>query len=328
MKHAPSILGAIFLALCSDTLRCEVLYETDFESHSVGDNFWSRTDGWWSNDHTSGAQGIVEDFVPELPLGKVGYLGFEKPASLLTTLAQEINYTPPPTDGCIEVESFLGVQDSTNDQRDQFFVSFYHSDGTFLAALVFDNTSDNGNILRWKGGLDGAVTEEDTGIPFIRGDQILGLVSLQILRAKIDLNNNTWSAWLDGIPLFSDETFADPTLGVLDLGSIAYEWELAGNAPAMAGDNWLLVADLLVERSPQQSSELHFDLTLSESGCACLRWQGDPGYTYQVEYSEDLASWLNDLPQSTFTPDTDSELEFVDNQLTTQRFYRLRRSQP
>lgn len=316
------------MALCTGTIRSEILYETDFESHSVGDNAWSRTDGWWSNDHTSGAQGILEDFIPELPLGKVGYLGFEEPASLLTTVAQQIDYTPAPADGYIEIESFLGVQDSTNDQQDQFFVSFYHSDGTFLAAIVFDNTSETGNLLRWKGGLDGAVTEAETGIQFIRGDQILGLISLQILRAKIDLNNNTWSAWLDGIPLFTDEVFTDPDLGSLDLGSIAFEWELAGHAPAQAGDNWLMVADLLVECLPQESSELHFEISLSESGCACLRWQGTPGYTYQVEYSTDLDLWLTDLPQSTFAPDSESELEFVDNQLTTQRFYRLRRLQP
>ena len=70
------------------------LYTTDFEAFPVGDNQWAGTEGWISNDTTSGAQGIVQDFVAELPLGKTAYLGSDPPASVFTTVARPVNYDP------------------------------------------------------------------------------------------------------------------------------------------------------------------------------------------------------------------------------------------
>ncbi|MGA0846513.1 MAG: hypothetical protein ACO3RV_08235, partial [Luteolibacter sp.] len=60
------------------------LYSTDFEAFPVGDNQWAGNGGWLSNDNSSGAHGILQDYVSNLPLGRTAYLGYEVPASSLT----------------------------------------------------------------------------------------------------------------------------------------------------------------------------------------------------------------------------------------------------
>jgi hypothetical protein len=321
-----TLLAGAFIS----SLAAADLYTTDFEDFPIGDNLWSSTDGWLSNDSTSGAQGIVQDFVGELPLGKTAYLGFERPATTFTTVARPVNHDPR-SGGfpVVEFESFLGVQDSTNGGRDQFFVSFYDISGTFLAAVVFDNRNTNPEMLRWKANADGSIQSIPTGVPFTRGSQVLAFIALQILFTRIDLENNSWSAYLDGIPLFVDAPFTASALAPLSLGSAAAEWEVAGTSPLEAGNNWLFVADWIVRSVPRDNGPPRIDsVSRTAAGATVLTWLGEPGYDYLIEYSPDLKQWQNDLPNAAFPGITTSgPLEFTDT-TTGQagRYYRVRRA--
>lgn len=328
-KIIESIL-ILALILCPHFGEARDLYTTDFEEFPVGDNKWANTEGWLSNDTSSGAQGILQDYIPGLPFGKTAFLGFEIPSSSLTTLARTINYDPA-TEGVFRIsfESFLGVQDSTNGQRDQFFISFYDIDGNFLAAIIFDNRGAEGLMLRGQGRADGSIQSFDTGVPFIRGDQVFNVVSLQILRVEIDLATNTWSAQLDGLPLFTDSPFTDPSFAPLTLGATAAEWELSSPLTAFAGDNWLFVADWFVRTEPQGTEPFLIDtISRNPGGGTTVSWLGEPGFDYQIFHSGDLETWSEDLPNSTFPGITASgPLSFTDpNPSGTRRFYRVERS--
>lgn len=324
------ILIPLMVSTLSALSEAGDLYLTDFEEFPVGDNLWAGTEGWISNDLSSGAQGILEDFVSELPLGKTAYLGFDPPSSMLTTIARPVDYDPAAGGfPCVEFDSFLGVQDSLNGRRDQFFVSFYDISGRFLASIVFDNTGSTADMLRWQGRADGSIQSTDTGTDFIRGDQLFGLISLQILHVRIDLANNTWSAHLDGIPLFTEAPFTDPALAPLTLGSVAAEWELVSESPDFAGDNWLFVADWFVRTAPKGIEPFLIDSkSVNSAGETIITWHGDPGFDYQVEYSSDLVTWHSDLPGSSFPGImTSGTLTFTDTALIpTRRFYRVGRS--
>ena len=59
-----------------------------------------------------------------------------------------------------------------------------------------------------------------------------------------------------------------------------------------------------------------------------IEFTGEPGWTYQVEYTDDLQSWHTDLPNSTF-PGITSEgiLSFTDVATSPiKRFYKIGRS--
>lgn len=284
-----------------------------------------------STDLTSGSQGIVEDFT-QLPLGKTAYLGFEPPTSPLTRVFRPIGYDPAPSGVYhLEFESFLGILDSANGQRDQFFISFYDasSSGRFLAALLFDNSTVDGDIFRWRGKSDLSIEESPTGLTFPRGEQTFpAFVALQILKVEIDLAANTWSAHLDGIPAFTDASFTDPAYLPLTLGSVAAEWELTD--PAAPGDNWLFVADWFVRTAPQGADPFLIEsISESAAGEITITWQGDPGYDYHVEYSSDLQTWHTDLPGANFPGITSQgPLSFTDTDvLPEKRFYRVGRQE-
>ena len=296
----------------------------------MGDNFWAGTDGWISNDTTSGAQGILQDFVAELPLGKTAYLGFERPSSAFTTVARPVNYDPASGGTSrVEFESFLGVQDSTNGRTDRFFISFYDIGGDFLAAIVFDNTSAGADTLRGQGMADGSVQSTPTGVPFARGDQTLGFVAIQILYTQIDLEHNTWSAQLDGVPLFTDAPFADPALGPLTLGSVAAEWELDALSPFFAGDNWLFVADWFVRTVPKESPRSP-SIQSREIRRVASRSHGRPRRASTTRSSTPPISSTGAVTSRALSYagiSTNGPLTFVDPQAgPAKRFYRIRRT--
>jgi hypothetical protein len=297
-------------------LRGGTLYSTDFEEFPAGDGEWAGNEGWLSNAASSAAQGIIQDPVDDLPLGRAGFLGFAKPPSNFVSVFRPVDHDPVATEASrVQFESLLGLQDSTNGIRDRFHVSVFNISGDFLAALTFDNTS--GKILS-----DDGTTVRDTGVAFQRGDPLLSVAALQILRISIDFEDNVWSATLDGIPLF-EQTFTTTDLP-RTLGSFALEWEVASGDPASAGNNWMLVADWLVASIPDGRFAVN-SFGRPASGSATLAWPGHPGFDYQVEYSSDLEVWNDDLPGSAFPAFTrEEEISFTDTSASTPgRFYRV-----
>jgi hypothetical protein len=300
-----------------------MLYGTDFEAFPVGDNQWAGTENWQSNDMTSGAQGIVADFVSNLPLGRTAYLGFNPPKTAFTTVFRPVNFNPATAQiPVVGFDSLLGIQDSTNGRRDRFYVSFYNIGGNFLASICFDNAL--GRIFREDG-----VARFDTGIEFIRGNQLVGLVALQLIEVRIDLVANRWSASLDGIPLFAGASFT-ASAAPRTLGPVAAEWKVMATSPSLAaGDNWLFVADWYVRSVPEGAEPFEVDsMTRGSSGDVTLLWQGQAGFDYQVLYSSDLATWHDNLPDTGFPGViANGPLSFTDPApLPGARFYRIRRA--
>ncbi|NIP98779.1 MAG: hypothetical protein GWO24_37405, partial [Akkermansiaceae bacterium] len=108
---------------------------------------------------------------------------------------------------------------------------------------------------------------------------------LHVLSVLIDLELNLWSAAVDGVPIFVNETFNGTGLP-RTLGPIAAEWQVAGDSPSSYGDNWMLVADFSIEtveagRPPPVIDSLSRDA----NGNITLTWQAEPGFDYSVEYS-------------------------------------------
>lgn len=296
------------------------LYATQFEEFTAGNNRWAGTGGWASNNTTGGVQGIMQDPVADLPLGKAGYLGYASPTSAFTAVYRAINHDPVATGyKRIEFDSLLGVQDSTTAFRDRFYVSFYNMSGDFLAALVFDNTT--GKVLS-----DDGVSVRDTGAGFLRGDQLLGVAALQVLRVAIDFDLNQWEATLDSVTLFRQKFTS--TQKAMNLGPIAVEWEIPSGVPAQAGDNWLLVADWLVASIPPEPFGMR-SFVINGSRQAEMKWPAHGGFDYQVQYSPDLKTWKSDLAGSRFAANpTEGTLSFTDPSLLspTGKFYRVLRS--
>jgi hypothetical protein len=306
---------AVSLALSASACG-GTLYFTDFSEFPTGNNRWAGTGGWVSNDGVSGAQGIIAKPVGNLPILKAAYIGYERPSGRFTTVYRNFNHDPVASGlPIINFESLLGVQDSTNGFRDRFHVSFYNSAGNFLAAITFDNTS--GFVRRD----DGSVVSS-TGIKFLVGDPLLGFAALQVLDVRIDLSANTWSAEIDGIPLFKKVPFT-ATGKPRTLGAVAAEWELAATSTLGAGNNWLLVTDWLVAALPSAPFVIKsFKRSLNRT---TLEWAGQAGFEYQVLHSTNLSDWLGSLPNSTFSPSADGPLVFIDDGPSPSKFYRIRR---
>lgn len=309
------------MILAAATARGGTLYFTDFEEFTAGNNQWSQTGGWASNDNTSGAQGIIQDPVADLPLGKAGYLGFSRPATRFTSVFRSVNHDPVASNlPIIGFEALLGVQDSTNGRRDRFHISFYNTSGDFLAAVTFDNT-----VATMK--RDDGVIIHDTGTAFLRGEPLLGLAALQILRIEIDFPSNVWSARIDGIPIFTEAPFT-ATGKTRTLGPVAAEWTVAAATTADAGNNWLLVADWLVFASPRDALKID-SILHSVSGETTITWAAHAGFDYQVFHSPSLETWHSDLQNSAFPKVAmDGLITFTDITQPTPptRFYRIRRS--
>jgi hypothetical protein len=313
------VLAAVFAILSAPAwAETGLLYSTDFEDFPIGPDHWTGTDGWFGNPDSGslGIQGIDQDALPGL--GKSAFLGFNAPESTWNYVARVFNHNSA-TEGSatIEIDTLIGIQNSTNGQHDSFFVSIYNHEGNFLAAIQFTNERQSYQIWR-----DDDVNLTDTTVNFIPGE-------IQLLVLKIDFINNRWSAEHDGIPLFSDEDF---TLSqkARTFGSLSYEWQVTDPSPANHGNNWMLVADCEVWAVPHGVPEITTNLidptTTGEPG---FEFTGEPGWTYQIQYTDSFSNWDADLPNSTFVvTEPSTKLQFTDptSRPTQARFYRIVRT--
>ncbi|MFT5287122.1 MAG: hypothetical protein ACI8TQ_003301 [Planctomycetota bacterium] len=310
---------AVFLLVLvssAGSARAEDLYYTNFEEFAAGDDQWAGTNGWVSNVTSGGVHGVDDEIVSGLD--KTAFIGFNQPPSRFVTVFRPIGIDPVSNKTpVIRFESLMGIEDSTNGRGDSFFFSIYNQQGQFLAAIRFNNDPVNPGIWR----LDGQL-QFDTNADFIPG-------VLQLLFFEIDFANNTWSADFNGIPLFDDVLFHN--LGrTLDLHTIAVEWQVASVDPALHGDNWMLIADWLVEGIPKgQDPLLITDTGANSIGMPWVSWPGEFGFTYAIEHTDNLSSWTSGLPNSVFSGLSETQcLSFVDASvpLSSVRYYRVVRS--
>jgi len=116
--------------LLASHLRADVIYETDFDDFATGANQWSANASWTSNDTTSGAQSIDEDVLPALL--KTASLGFVRPARDVIFVALDLGYDHIASGApVVEIDTLIGIEDSTNNRRDDFSSVF-----TTLAATA------------------------------------------------------------------------------------------------------------------------------------------------------------------------------------------------
>ena len=302
----------------------EILYDTDFDNFPAGANNWSGNDNWISNDTTSGAQTIDGNVLPALL--NTATLGFSQPISRFTFVALDLDYDHLATEKpIVEINTLIGIEDSTNDQRDDFYLSIYNTDGNRLASIRFDNEgpdTTNSQFGIWR---ENSTSQFDTLFDFALGE-LFNLV------AAVDLENNTWSASIDSIPMFENAQFSN-TGDPINFGFLAFEWAITALSTSDHGDNFLLVADISIQSVDTQSvgdmTKVEVTHQFDSLGGINLNWQTAVGWTDQVEYSTDLITWFDDLPESTFeginTPTTISFSHAKDPE-EAYRFYRVNRT--
>ena len=101
------------------TIQGEILYDTDFDTFPAGPNNWSGNDNWISNDTISGAQTIDGNGLPGLL--NTATLGFAQPTSQFTFVALDLDYDHIASEKpIVEINTLIGIEDSTNDQRSPF----------------------------------------------------------------------------------------------------------------------------------------------------------------------------------------------------------------
>jgi len=297
----------------------DILYDTDFDSFPAAANTWSGTEGWISNDTTSGAQSIDANVLPALL--NTATLGFTKPTSLFTFVALNLEYDHI-TNGepIVEIDTLIGIEDSTNNQRDDFYLSVYNSDGDRLASIRFDNESPSNTNSQFGIWRENGTTQFDTLFDFAPGE-------LFNLIASIDIEKNTWTVSTDDVSIFENVQFSNTT-NPINFGFLAFEWELTAPSTSNHGDNFLLVADINIQSFSRQP-DLEVTFQLNSLGEINLNWQTAVGWTDQVEYSSDLETWSDDLPESTFESiDSPTFITFSETKdpAVNSRFYRVKRT--
>ncbi|MDA7536717.1 hypothetical protein OAG28_01610 [Akkermansiaceae bacterium] len=327
-KNIYPVKVPVSLLLLGSLLHADVLYDTDFDDFPAGNNQWAGTDGWTSNDTTSGAQSIDSGLIPALL--QTASIGFNPPDSSFTFVALNLGYDHVATGVPeVEIDALLGIEDSTNSRRDDFYLSLYNSDADRLASIRFDNQDPSINNSLFGIWREDGTTQFDTELDFIPGE----LFNLFI---TLNLETNTWTADIDGMPLFENAPFTN-TANTVNLGFLAFEWQISnvttsqnGDDTLFPGDNFLLIADLSV-RSATEEPNPPFVVThsFSESNEVTLSWPTGVGFEYQVEYSTDLDTWLDTLPNSHYDNITSSStVSYTDTSASKGlfRYYRVRQT--
>ncbi len=311
------------------TSFADVLYETDFDNFSPGADNLAGTDGWVSTRDGESLHGIDDEIIAGL--GNSAYLGFFPPAS---NLAQTVSVFKPLNYDAIaegkpiiEFEALIAIADSQDDEttgaideslrEDRFLITIYNTSGEQLASVIYDNRTTTYGLYRNNGS-----NSFDTGFEFV-------IEEPQFLFLSIDLENNTWSATLDGAPLFTDALF-NSTGSALNIGTIAAEWNISNRFNP--GNNWMLFDDwYLSANSRSQTITAPFAISKIERTAdnqTELTYPADAGCTYTVQYSSDLKSWT-DLPNSPVIANvSDPVAKHTAETLTTngQLYYRILRT--
>lgn len=322
------VAASAFIALCP-SLRAELLYFTEFEApFTAGPNNWAGTDGWaMIPSSSSEVSGIDDNQLPGFwkmvegqPVfcqDQSAFLGTTEPTAEFVIVYKTLNHDPVAEDTkTVILDTLIGIEDSTNGFYDSFWVSIFNMQNEFLGGLRFD--VDFLVVRRH----DGLVDHPIPGAGFFPGEHLL-------LCAEIDFQQNKWKVDMDGIPLFPWTPFS-ATGKEATLGAMSYDWQINGGGVSNHGNNWLLVADTIVWAIPPGEANFLIDeIDFGLGGEPQIEFTGEPGWTYQVEYTEDLAIWFATLPGSTISGiEKKTQVQFIDpsNRIGKNRWYRVVRS--
>jgi hypothetical protein len=325
------------------------IYYTGFENFPVGNDTIAGTDGWTGSSSHAGLQlsGIDSEADHLVPgIGNAAFIGGNN-IVLAPTVSRTVNvrraFALDPVNLGEEVARFhalFGIKDSTftgfQTRRDNFDFAFYNGSGQLLAFIQFDNSSIDPITSApaqkvWRSSFNGtSLVKTETGIHFFYD-------VLMQLSVRINFRTNRWSATMAEIDLFNDQPFYTGP-NARNLGTIAVQMQIvatgvnletmqAGPAP---GDNYMLFDEIALRIDPPPPPQFQ-SFAFSPAGETRFRWQSEALYNYQVQYTDDLISWKDDLPGSAWTATyTGTSPVFTDAGAVSsrRRLYRVLQSAP
>jgi hypothetical protein len=227
----------------------------------------------------SGGSGIVNNFIAGQ--GQQAYIGFAAPTNATEDYLvawHPLNFNPlAANQPIVQFSMLMSIEDSTNDNYDNFRWSVYNTQVYRLFSLDFDNYYTNVNYL-----LDGTNGLVATGVSFAPGSNYTLLVTMNFAA-------NRWSATLNNALLATNQLITT-TGAALNLGDIDAEWLIYdANAP---GDNYMLFDNYRVtaEALPTTSAQMEF-LARTVEGWTLLRVLGPDGSRWAVEGTTNLLNW-------------------------------------
>jgi hypothetical protein len=241
-----------------------------------------------------------------------------------------------------------GIKYASLGRNDTFRIAFYNNgfnnnglpSRKVMASIEWPTytttTAASGSIYRGDSSTDsqGKANAFTTDVDIIYGQA-------QQLNVLINFQTNRWSATLGGSPLFIDAVFRNPinasTIPLTGFGMVAAQWAITPYYSPLdlnrtnpfydhPGNNWMLFDDWTIASEPLGQMNVSKIERLSNN--ARLTWATELGYSYRVEYSTNLSTWLKNLPSSLITPiQSSSNQTFTDpNVISGNRYYRVRRA--
>ena len=253
-----------------------VLYSTGFDTFASGVDKLVESDKWLGSTSSKGVHGV--DAEGSGGIGQSGYIGRNRPAPSVTfvSVRNAVDYDPfaaAETRGeVMEFFGLIGVADSTNGKRDNFYVTVYDSENRLLGAVNFDNTQERFGIYKYDGS-----NYERSPVGFVRG-------RWYELFIRVNFATGRWSAELNHLPIFED-ALIDFTGKSRQLGAVAVEWEISD--VSKPGNNWMLFDEWLIQVATTPPPVP----TLSVGSNLSITWASEAGYFYELQSSGDLISW-------------------------------------
>jgi hypothetical protein len=284
------------------------LYSTHFEATNgfslalplIGQSGWT---GQGNN-----GNGVTNNYV--IGQGQQAYVGYKFSLPATDVLAwRPLNFNPL-TAGypIVKFSVLMSIEDSNNNERDNFRWSVYNAAGVRLFTLDFDNFDLN---IRYD--LDDTNVLVDAGWTFDNSTDYE-------LAVTMNFSANRWSATLNQAEIVNNQPITT-TGAALTLGDIDAVWlPFYTNAP---GNNFMLFDDYRVtaETIPVTPAQLRL-LGRTAEGWGLLQVTGPEGSRWAVEATTNFVNWTA-LKTNTIS---DGSFDFMDTTSAgqTRRFYRAR----
>lgn len=314
-------------------------YFTGFGDFTAGNDTLIGTDSWQGVYSGLMLHGVMSEAEHKLAgIGNAAFIGGF--ATTVTSTSKSVYVHRPvnldPLALNQEVATFsvvFGIKDSTLSRRDNFEFRIYNQTGVLLGGIQFDNstldTSLTPNVPRrliyrlwWNASLG--------NYQYVLTDYTFLPETLETLQIRINYRTNRWTATLSDVPIFQDLAFYTGT-ATKDLGWVRVMMGVVNTQPTtgylLPGDNYMLFDNYSVRTDAPTTTLV---VSKSATGAAQLSWNEEAGYSYQVQYSTDCATWKTDLSGASHTAALTQTHTFTDPTLAVpaNRFYRVRRSYP
>lgn len=331
-------IGACALLVCApQPLSAGESYFTGFEAFTVGDDTIIGRESWTGSPPGLKLNGVMSEAQHGvLGIGNAGFVGgYATTAAAVTSrlvyVRRPVNLDPLALNQ--EVATFsvvFGIKDSsTTTKRDNFEFLIYNQANALLGGIQFDNTTLDSTTLKPRR-LIYRLSWNGTAFQYVLTSFNFLPETLETLQFRINYRTNRWTASLSDVPVFQDLPFYTGT-AARNLGSVMVKMAVANTDPLTGyirpGDNYMLFDDYRV-RTDAVSTDAA--VTKAKGGAAKLTWNEEAGYSYQVEYSNDLKTWKTDLANSSHTASLTQNATFTDptTPVPAGRYYRIKSVSP